>query len=318
MSTFYKVRTAMNAFELRAGLRRLTLVLLLALPLSSPATDQQTFATPEAAVDALLTALKGNDEAALLALFGTRHRGLVVSGDKIQDAAVRANLANQLGTFHLLEATGKDRRIVLVGPEAWPAPIPLVRQGEVWRFATEEGIEEILNRRIGRNERSALQVLKAYLDAQRQYAAQDRDGDGVLQYARKLGSAPGKRDGLYWPADPAKGEEASPFGPLIAGGSADVAGRKAGDPYRGYHFRILTRQSKNAAGGAYNYVINGRLIAGFAMVAYPAEYGDSGVMSFIVNHNGTIYEKDLGEMTAPIGAMMTEFDPGRGWKKVLP
>jgi hypothetical protein len=318
MPTFNKVMTAMNAFEIKAGLHRLALVLLVAMPVMSAAADQRVFATPEAAVDALTAALKVNDEAALLAIFGSQHRSLVISGDKAQADAARANLAKQLATFRVLESAGDDRRILLVGPEAWPVPIPLVRRGGAWRFAAEEGVEEVLNRRIGRNERSALQVLGAYLDAQRQYAAQDRDGDGVLQYAQKLGSSPGKRDGLYWPSDAAKGEEASPFGPLIAGGSADVAGRKAGDPYRGYHFRILTRQGKEAAGGAYNYVINGRMIAGFGLVAYPAKHGDSGVMSFIVNHNGTIYEKDLGGDTARIAGGMSAFDPGKGWKRVSP
>jgi hypothetical protein len=307
--------TAMNSTEIKAGLRRLALVLLLALPLASAAA-QQTYATPEAAVDALGAALQAKDEAALLALFGDRHRSLVISGDQAHDAAMRANLAARLATFRMLEMAGDDRRLLLVGAEAWPFPIPLVRQDGAWRFATEQGVEEILNRRIGRNERSALRVLAAYPDAQRQYAARDRDGDGVLQYAQKLGSAPGRHDGLYWPADTGKGEEASPFGPLIAGGPAYVAGRKAGDPYLGYRFRILTRQGRHAAGGAYDYVIHGRMIAGFAMVAYPAVYGDSGVMSFIVNHNGTIYEKDLGRKTASIAARMTAFDPGRGWKPV--
>jgi len=175
-----------------------------------------------------------------------------------------------------------------------------------------------VNRRIGGNERNAIQVLRAYLGAQRDYASTDRNGDGVLQYAMKLASTPGQRDGLYWPADADKGEETSPFGPLIAESSAYLAGRKAGDPYRGYHFRILTRQGKGAPGGAYNYVINGRLIAGFAMVAYPAGYGDSGVMSFIVNHNGKIFQKDLGAASAGIGAKMSAFDVGAGWSEVGP
>ena len=195
-------------------------------------------------------------------------------------------------------------------------PIPIVRAGDRWRFATEEGADEIVNRRIGGNERNAIYVLRAYLDAQRAYAARDRDGDGVLQYAQKLASTPGKHDGLYWPADAAKGEEASPFGPLIAESAAYLKGHTAGDPYRGYHFRILTRQGKSAPGGAYSYVINGRMIAGFAMVAYPAEYGKSGVMTFIVSHNGKVYEKDLGKDSAAIGAKMTTFDPGAGWKEV--
>jgi len=317
-----KVTTRMNSFGMKALLRRLTLLLalplLLASPLASVAAEQKTFATPEAAVDALLAALKANDEAALLAIFGDQHRNLVNTGDPAHDAAVRAEAAAQLAAFRALDERGNDRRVLLMGAQAWPLPIPLVRVGSAWRFATEEGIEEILNRRIGNNERNAIHVLRAYLDAQRQYAQRDRNGDGVLQYAMKLASAQGKQDGLYWPADAAKGEEQSPFGPLIAESAAYLAGHKKGDPYRGYHFRILTRQGKSAPGGAYSYVINGRMIAGFAMVAYPDEYGESGVMSFIVSHNGKIYEKDLGKNTTDIGAKMTTFDPGAGWKEAAP
>jgi len=305
----------MNALEMKALMRGPLLMLLLALPLASIAADQRMFDTPEAAVDAVIAALKANDEASLVAIFGEKHKNLVVTDDPVNDAAAHADAAAQLETFHALENRGDDRRVVLMGAQAWPVPIPLVREKGAWRFATEEGAEEVLNRRIGENERSAIYVLRAYLDAQREYASRDRDRDGVLQYAPKLASAPGKQDGLYWPADVAKGEEESPFGPLVAESSAYLAGHKKGDPYRGYHFRVLTRQGKNAPGGAYDYVINGRMIAGFAMVAYPAAYGETGVMTFIVSHNGKIYEKDLGKDTADIGAKMTVFDPGAGWKE---
>jgi hypothetical protein len=310
--------TAMFKFDLKAVLRRWALALLVALPLAATAASQQSFPTPEAAVDALSAALKANDDAALLALFGQQHKELVVTGDKANDTVVRAELLKRLETFNTLELAGDDRRILLVGAEAWPVPIPLVRENGVWRFATEEGAEEILNRRIGRNERNAIYVLGAYLNAQREYASRDRMGDGVLQYAQKLRSSAGKHDGLFWPADPARGDEISPFGPLVAEASPYLAGHKPGDPYRGYYFKVLTRQGKAAAGGAYNYIINGRMIAGFAMIAYPAEYGASGVMSLIVSHNGTIYEKDLGKNTAQIAAGMTSFDPGSGWKKTMP
>ena len=309
-----KVTTPMNPFGSKA--RWLALALLLALPFAAIAADQKTFATPEAAVDALAAALKANDEAELLAIFGDKHKNLVDTGDRAYDSALRAEAAARMAVFRALDERGNDRRVLLIGAQAWPLPIPLVRVGSAWRFATEEGVEEILNRRIGGNERAAIHVLRAYLDAQIAYAARDRDGDGVRQYAQKLASAAGKQDGLYWPADPAKGEEQSPFGPLIAESSAYLAGHKKGDPYRGYHFRILTRQGKSAPGGAYSYIINGRMIAGFAMVAYPAQYGESGVMTFIVNHNGKIYEKDLGKNSAALGAKMTSFDPGAGWKEV--
>ena len=253
---------------------------------------------------------------AMLAIFGDEHKDLVIQSDRAAASANRAKVLAEMQTLRVLHDSSPDRRVLLIGDQAWPMPIPIVRAGDRWRFATEEGEDEIVNRRIGGNERNAIYVLRAYIDAQRAYAARDRDGDGVLQYAQKLASAPGKHDGLYWPTDAAKGDEASPFGPLIAESAAYLKGHAAGDPYRGYNFRILTRQGKNAPGGAYNYVINGRMIAGFAMVAYPAEWGRSGVMTFIVSHNGKVYEKDLGKDSTAIGARMTSFDPSAGWKAV--
>jgi hypothetical protein len=303
---------------LKAGVCRALLPALLALPLAAAAAEQRTFATPEAAVDALAAALKANDETALIELFGDKYKNVVSTGSPSDDAARRAEAAGWLATFRSLDDSAPDRRILLVGAKAWPFPVPLVRQGNAWRFASERGAEEILNRRVGRNERNALEVLRAYVDAQREYASRDRDGDGVLQYAAKLGSAPGKFDGLYWPADTARGEEASPFGPLIAQSASYLAGRSRGDAYHGYHFRILTRQGPSAAGGAYNYLINGRLIAGFAMVAYPDAYGQSGVMTFIVNHNGKIFEKDFGPNSRAVAEKLTAFDPGAGWRATSP
>jgi hypothetical protein len=308
----------MNNSRLWSYLRRLALPLLFAVPLAAAAAPQETFATPEAAVDGLMAALKADGDAAMIALFGEEHRDLVLQSDRAAASATRAKVLAAMQTLRVLQAPSADRRVLLIGEEAWPVPIPLVRTGERWRFATEEGEDELVNRRIGGNERSAIQVLRAFIDAQRAYAARDRDDDGVLQYAQKLASTPGKRDGLYWPADPAKGEEASPFGPLIAEAAPYLEGHKAGDPYRGYRFRILTRQGKHAPGGAYSYVINGRMIAGFALVAFPAEYGKSGVMTFVVSHNGSVYEKDLGKDSAAIGAKMSAFDPGPGWTVVKP
>ena len=308
----------MNITRLWSFLRRLALALMLAVPLAAAAAPQETFATPEAAVDALMAALKADSDPAMIAIFGEEHKDLIVSSDRAATSATRAKILAAMQTLRVLREPSPDRRVLVIGDEAWPVPIPIVRVGDRWRFATEEGEDEIVNRRIGGNERNAIYVLRAYLDAQRAYAARDRDGDGVLQYAQKLASTPGKHDGLYWPADAAKGEEASPFGPLIAEGGAYLKGHAAGDPYRGYYFRILTRQGKNAPGGAYSYVINGRMIAGFAMVAYPAEYGKSGVMTFIVSHNGKVYEKDLGKDSTAIGARMSTFDPGPGWKEVTP
>jgi hypothetical protein len=311
-------RALLNLAPRRVALLASLLASLLMAPLLSQAAEQRTFATPEAALEALTAALKANDDAALVALFGDKHKALVLSGDAAFDSARRANAVAWLNTFHVLEESGPERVQLLVGTQAWPFPIPLVREGGSWRFATERGVEEILNRRIGANERSAIAVLRAYAPAQHEYASVDRNGDGVLQYAQKLASAPGKFDGLYWPADASRGETPSPFGPLIAESSAYLAGHKRGDPYRGYHFRVLTGQGKNAPGGAYSYIINGRMVAGAAMVAYPAAHNESGVMTFIVNSAGKIFEKNLGKNTAAIAAKMTTFDPGPGWKETAP
>ena len=316
INAFHKAAEAMLSISSFDALRRLALVLLIALPIAASAAEQKTFSSPEEAVDALLAALKADDDAALIAIFGDSHKRLIVTPDKAANSANRTKAVAAIQTFRVLEDAGKDRRVLLIGDQAWPFPIPLVKTGERWRFATEQGEDELINRRIGANERNAIYVLRAYLDAQKDYASQDRDGDGVLQYAQRLASTPGKHDGLYWPADSAKGEQASPFGPLVAESAAYLKGHKESDPYRGYRFRVLTRQGKSAAGGAYSYVINGRMIAGFALVAYPAQYGESGVMTFIVSHNGKVFQKDLGKSSAEIAAKMPAFDPSPGWKEV--
>ena len=293
--------------------------MLLAVPLAAVAAPPQTFPTPEAAVDAFVAALKAeNAEAPLLALFGDQHKDAIVDPDPAVRSANRTKILAALQTFRVLREPSADRRVLVIGDQAWPFPIPLAKAGDRWHFATDEGIEELINRRIGGNERNAIYVLRAYIDAQRVYAARDRDGDGVLQYAQNVMSSPGKQDGLYWPADAAKDEEASPFGPLIAEAAPYTKGHVAGDPYRGYYFRIVTQQGKNAAGGAYSYVINGRMIAGFAMIAYPAGYDETGVKTFIVNHNGTVYERDLGPNTAKLAPAIKAFDPGKGWSVVKP
>lgn len=308
----------MNILHFRAFVRRLALAFLLVGPIAALAAPQETFATPQAAVEALMAALKADSDPAMIAIFGEQHKNLVVSPDRAATSATRARILAAMQTTYVLREVGADRRVLVIGDEAWPAPIPLVRAGDRWRFATELGADELANRRVGANERNAIHVLRTYVDAQRAYAAKDRDGDGVLQYAQKLASTQGKQDGLYWPADAAKGEEASPFGPLIAESAPYRAGHAPGDPYRGYHFKILTRQGKSAAGGSYNYVINGRMLAGYAMVAYPAVWNQTGVMTFIVNQNGKVYQKDLGKNSTALGANMTTFDPGPGWKEVTP
>ncbi|NML45764.1 DUF2950 domain-containing protein [Ramlibacter sp. G-1-2-2] len=299
------------AFRLRTLARSLALAAALLVPLAA-AAQQTTFATPEAAADALQRALQANDSQALVALFGDKYKDLVGTGEPGYDAARRAEAAQALATRRSLEEIGADRRILRMGAQAWPFAIPIVREGIAWRFASEQGAEELLNRRVGANERHAILVMRALVDAQREYAQKDRMGDGVLQYASRIGSTPGKHDGLYWP-DTA-GADASPLGPFVADASQELAGHKAGDPYGGYYFRILTRQGAAAPGGAHSYMINGHMLAGFAAVAWPAEWGRSGVMTFVVSQNGKVYEKNLG----PKGAPVTSFDPGAGWIEVPP
>ncbi|NML30533.1 DUF2950 domain-containing protein [Paraburkholderia antibiotica] len=294
------------------GLSALVFASMLALPLAAFGAGQRTFATPEEAVSALSDALKAGDEAALISIFGDTHKSLVASPDHAENEANWAKASAELEAFHAFDDAGQTRRILLVGDEAWPMPIPLVKEGGTWRFATEQGEDEIINRRIGANEHEAIKVLRAYLDAQREYASRDRNHDGLLEYAQKLASTPGKQDGLYWHTDEDSDAEPSPFGPLVAASSEYLKGHVAGDPYRGYHFRILTRQGRHAPGGAFSYVINGHMLAGFAMVAYPARYGTSGVMTFVVNNNGVIYQKDRGAHAPPI----TEFDPDSSWQRV--
>ena len=312
LKTTKRIPVLIQLSRFMSVLRSLALAMLLSIPLAGVAAEQKTFATPDEALGALTAALQADDDNAVIAIFGEQYKHLVTSPDKAATSANRAKALAALQAFHALEEPAPDRRVLLIGVEAWPFPIPLVQEKGAWRFATELGDDEIINRRIGANEREAIAVLRAYLDAQQQYAAKDRNGDDVREYAQKIASAPGKQDGLYWPADESKGEETSPFGPLIASAADYLKGHTAGDAYRGYYFRILTRQGNSAPGGAFSYLINGRMLAGFAMVAYPAEYGVTGVMTFIISNNGKIYEKNLGKN----GALIKEYNPTKSWKRV--
>jgi len=283
--------------------------------LASAATAQvqQSFGTPEAAAEALLTAFKNNDDGALIALFGAEYADKLISKDKVTARESREKLYQEAQKKLILQRDTADRVILVIGPGAWPFPIPLVRSGTDWRFYTAEGLDEIVNRRVGGDELHAIEVCRAYLAAQRQYASKVRDASGVRKFAQRLVSASGKQDGLYWDPAVANGEE-SPFGPLVAeffGG-----GRHRGDPYYGYYFRILTRQGSHVPGGRYNYVINGNMIAGFALVAFPAEHGNTGVMTFLVSHHGKIFQKDLGPRTPEIAKAMQEYDPDATWTEV--
>jgi len=278
--------------------------------------QQKTFKSPEEAVKSMMDALKAHDTKELLTIFGPAGKDLISSGDEVADRTTRERFVKDFEeTNKLLRET--DRKVTLiVGKEEWPFPIPIVKVGENWRFDTKAGKEELLNRQIGRNELDTIQVCLAIVDAQREYALRNR-GSGLYEYAQKFVSTEGKKDGLYWKAK--EGEEQSPLGPLAARAVMEgYSGKKSAGkpvPYHGYFYKILKAQGKNAPGGAYDYVVNGKMIGGFALVAYPAEYGASGVMTFIVNHDGVVYEQDLGKDTEKIASAMKKFDPDKTWKK---
>jgi hypothetical protein len=291
-------------------------LLALTLPVCVSAADEQTFASPQEAVSALVVAAKNHDTNALHSIFGPAGHAL------ISPDAVQATGEYKMFVQHLTEKTqlinnSESNITVEIGVDSWPFPIPLVKQDGQWFFDTAAGSEEILARRIGRDETGAINVCNAYVAAQREYAGQDRMGDGVLAYAQFLRSTPGAHDGLFWPAKP--GGELSPLGPLVAQARVDGYQRAAKmmndeqAPYHGYYFKILTRQGKHAPGGKYKYIVNGRMIAGFALVAWPAEWGNTGVMTFIVNQQGRVYQKNLGPKTVKIARDMTTYDPDDTW-----
>ena len=275
---------------------------------------QATYDTPQAAVDALIAAVKSGETEEIVDVLGEEGYDIAESGDEVADADTRDRFIAAYEEKHKLNS-GDSRATLIVGEEDFPFPIPIVKADDRWHFDTEAGVEEILDRRIGDNEIAAIETLRVYVDAQREYADVDRDGKGP-QYARKLASSEGKTDGLYWPTK--EGEAESPLGPLVADARAEGY-RKRDDgptPYHGFLFRILTAQGENAPGGAQDYILSGRMIGGFGMVAAPAEYGNSGVMTFVVDQDGNVYQSDLGDDTAEIAAEMTTFDPDETWTLV--
>ena len=282
---------------------------------TSVAMAQQTFKTPEEAATALVNAAKSGDSKSIVTVLGPDGEDIVSSGDEVADAATRAKFIAAYDAKHTIAMEGDSKAVMVVGPDDFPLPIPLVRKDGLWRFDTAAGREEILFRRIGENELDAIQSALAYVDAQDEYAEKDRTGAGVNTYAQRIISQPGKKDGLYWPTS--QGEEASPLGELIA--EATKQGYRVGGgrtPFHGYYFKILTKQGAAAAGGELEYIVNGKMIGGFALVAYPAEYRNSGVMTFIVNHAGTVFQKDLGPNTAQVAERMTAFNPDKTWRAV--
>ncbi len=281
---------------------------------------QPRFSSPDEATQALVEAVRAHNIGRIIAILGPQGRKLVVSGDPVQDRHGREIFVVAYDQFHEIDMVSADRATLIAGTEHWPFPIPLVLQQDGWRFDADSGVKEILDRRIGRNELSVIGVCRAYFAAQREYAARDWAANGRHEFARKFLSATGKKDGLYWPAQ--AGEEESPLGPLVAkaraeGYGGDAQGRTRA-PYHGYRYKILTQQGESAQGGELKYIVDGHMTRGFAMVAFPAKYGDSGIMTFIVNQDGIIYQKDLGAKTGTLARGMSAFDPGIGWRAVEP
>jgi hypothetical protein len=281
--------------------------------LGSAAQAQQSYKTPEDAAAALAAAVKSGP-GDILKVLGRAAEDIVSSGDEVADNDIRQRFTSMYDAKHGIKAEGNKTATLILGPDDFPFPIPLVNTKTGWAFDTDEGRIEVLRRRIGRNELDAIQTALAYVDAQNEYADKDR-GEGAGVYAQRFLSTPGKKDGLFWRDD----SDPSPLGALVAEASAEGYKQGTGEgpaPYHGYYFRILKGQGSDAAGGALNYVVKGKMIGGFGLIAWPAEYGNSGVMTFLVNHAGTVYQKDLGNRTAVIAERTTLFDPDQTWKKV--
>lgn len=321
--------------KLKYQIKSIAIALLLVTPplanamQPAPATqtkvEQKVFATPEDAAKALIEAMHKHDKSTLLVVIGPSSRSWLSSGDAVAD---RKDIEKFLAAYdrkNSISRTADDKAILLVGEDDWPFPAPMVRNSKGWIFDAVAGGEEIANRRIGRNELDAIQSLLAAVDAQREYAAGDPDKNGYHDYARRFASSKKKKDGLFWPVQ--AGEPLSPLGPLVAEAAREGYGKKSGPDksaakssgkqaaYHGYRYRILEGQGKGAPDGAYSYLVGDKMIGGFAIVAYPAKYGVSGVMTFLVNHAGVVYEKDLGKTTEADALGMRRFNPDPGWKK---
>ena len=313
-------RTARDSWLRRCGVLLMAaafIALMICGPSHAKTVKQRTFASPEEAVKALVEALKTKDIQALEIIFGPGNKDLVSSGDPVSDNAGADRFVSLYAEKSRLQEESAKKVLLYLGNEDWPFAIPIVKKDALWHFDAKEGRKEILARRIGKNELLTIQFCLAYVDAQREYALEDRDGDALPEYARKFLSDPEKKNGLYWKVK--EGGKQSPLGPLAA--EADKQGyTRLGEgkpsPYHGYYFRILKAQGKSAPGGAYDYMVKGKMIGGFALVAYPAQYASSGVMTFIVNHDGVVYQKDLGRQTGKTAQAMKLFNPDSTWKKV--
>jgi hypothetical protein len=295
---------------MRSAVRHILAALAVAIAAAPAAFAQQIFPSPTAAMNAFGDAVATSDEDALKTILGADFRNFIPP----VGAETRYRFLAAWAKSHAIQLDGDSKANVAVGGDGWTLPIPIVKSAQGWRFDTRAGAEEMRLRRIGRNELAVMQVMLAIYDAEKEYARIDRNRDGVLQYAAKFLSSPGKQDGLYWPTK--ANEPQSPLGPAVVAARAAGGGSDAG--YYGYRYKILTGQGKNAPGGAYDYTVRGRMIGGFGVVAWPVDYGDTGIMTFIVSHDGVVYEKDLGPNSAAIAGAMTRFDPDSTWQKAEP
>ena len=280
--------------------------------LTSASQAQQAYPSPENAAAALVAAVKTGTKSAILKVLGNAGADIVESGDDVADAEMRQRFLSAYDARNSIRTEGNKKATLILGADDFPFPIPLVNGRTGWEFDTAAGRREVLYRRIGRNELDAIQTSLAFVDAQNEYAEKDRTGEGAGVYAQRVVSSPGKKDGLFWRDD----SDPSPLGELMAQASAEGYKAEQAEPYHGYYFRIMRGQGSDAPGGAFNYVVKGKMIGGFALIAYPAEYGNSGVMTFMVNHAGTVYQKDLGDRTLRIVGRIILFDPDQTWKKV--
>jgi len=291
--------------------------LLLCLPLTASAgSGQKTFSTPEKAVNRLVSAVKAQDVNKLVDILGPGFAEIVAFGETVSGEMDWQDFLEMYREKHFIDRVGPDRAVLLLGERKFPFPFPLVKKGNRWNFDSAAGKEEVLDRCIGRGELNAIQVAHAYVDAQRKYAMEDRDGDGLLAFAQRFRSQPGKTDGLYW--ESSADEKESLLGPLVARAAEDEpppTGNDTPQPYHGYYFKILTAQGEAADGGAYSYIVNGKMLLGFALIAYPARYGCSGIMSFIVNQGGVVYQKDLGPDSTSVARAITLYSPDSSWIK---
>src|SRR5215468_9747736 len=306
-----------NAYYVRlfGKLALLTSAAVLALGMASLAQAQERFKTPEAAVDALVAAAKGGDRKTVLSILGPGSQEIVSSGDPVADDNIKQEFLAAYDAQHRIVAEAGKPSVLVMGQNDWPFPIPLVQKDGQWTFDTAAGREEILARRIGRNELGAIKASLAYFDAQNEYADMFKDKTGQAVYAQKIVSSPDMKDGLYWPTSGSEPE--SPLGEAVAAATQRGYHVGSGEPYHGYYYKILTSQGANAPGGAVDYIVRGNMIGGFGLVAYPAEYGNSGIMTFIINNDGDVYERDLGPRTGRIASRISEFNPDHNWRKVV-